>query len=166
MIILVSIDIALKNFSKSNISTILNSSTIMTSASIGLYSFLPHCNSPSNGLYSSILWIVLAFIEVVSVILLAAFPVGATNSSLVSGFFLKIAFIIPFNVVVFPVPGPPVIISIFSQRLSIIAFFCCSSYFILFSLSIFSISFFTLSVCVFSSFSLILLIFFATYLSA
>ena len=100
-------------------STIDISSTIITSASSGLSSFLsknidrPAADflSPSGTppLISNILWIVCASYPQASVILLAARPVGA--ASLISRPSSSKYLIIVLIVVVLPVPGPPVTIT-------------------------------------------------------
>lgn len=74
------------------------------------------------------LCIVIALKLVASVILLAALPVGASkiaslkSPSFVSLFICLYNSTIPFIIVVFPVPGPPVIIFILFSRDVIIAF--------------------------------------------
>ena len=101
-------------------STIDISSTIITSASSGLSSFLSKnidrpaaadFLSPSGTppLISNILWIVCASYPQASVILLAARPVGA--ASLISRPSSSKYLIIVLIVVVLPVPGPPVTIT-------------------------------------------------------
>ena len=104
---LVLADIALSRLSIKNISIMDASSTIITSASIGSSSFFTNMTlSSASKAISSNLCIVLDSSPVVSVILLAALPVGAANTTLFL-FFLNI-FIIVLIVVVLPVPGPPV----------------------------------------------------------
>ena len=97
------------------ISTIDISSTIIASVSSGFSSFLsklvanelPLESSCGPPLISSNLCIVWASIPQVSLILLAALPVGA--ASLISSPSIWKYRIMVFIVVVFPVPGPPVI---------------------------------------------------------
>ncbi len=86
------------------------SSTITTSAVIGSSSLLKNISSSSvENPISSSLCIVLASLFEVSLILLAALPVGAVK--ITSFLFFSNTLIIEFIVVVFPVPGPPVIIT-------------------------------------------------------
>ena len=91
------------------ISTIDASSNIITSASIGSSSSLKKTNSSLSlpNPISNNLWIVFASLLEVSLILFAALPVGAQSTTFWSLF--SNIFIMVFIVVVFPVPGPPVI---------------------------------------------------------
>ena len=104
---------AFKNACIKKVATIDISSTITTSVSNGFCSFLPNFASSSGSSLcppdiSSILWIVFASWPVASVIRFAARPVGAAR--LTSNPSDSNSWIIALIVVVFPVPGPPVII--------------------------------------------------------
>ncbi len=79
-------------------------------------------NPPLTKSISSMLWIVEAFLPVISVILLAARPVGAAIKieSVSFSEIFKIARVI----VLLPVPGPPVMIWTFSWIDCAIAVFC------------------------------------------
>ena len=57
----------------------------------------------------SVLWIVAAAVFVTSVMRRAAFPVGAQRDSAAPGASFLMQNSIAFSVVLFPVPGPPVI---------------------------------------------------------
>ena len=107
------------------ISIIEHSSIITTSHFKGLFSSFLH---PFFWLYSNKRCKVLACMPVVSVNRLAALPVGAAKRIRYSLIFN--AWIIPTVVVVFPVPGPPVIIVILFCKAHLIAFNCISSYWI------------------------------------
>ncbi len=109
-------------------STIENSSTIITSASSGCNSFLSKCippPSPPPPFTPSSLCTVCASLPDVSDILLAALPVGAARST--SSPSSSSILIIVLIVVVLPVPGPPVIISTPSIAAWYTACFCNSS---------------------------------------
>ena len=80
-----------------------HSSTINASASNGFSSLRLY---PSFGLYSNSRWMVLASMPVASLIRLAALPVGAASKILMPAVFK--AAMMPWVVVVLPVPGPPV----------------------------------------------------------
>ena len=110
MITLVPSLIALSKLFISIISIMDASSIIITSPSNGSPSPLPK-NEFSSSLtpISSSLCIVFASLPDVSLILLAALPVGAAN--ITSFLLFSNIFIIVFIVVVLPVPGPPVIIT-------------------------------------------------------
>ena len=121
-------------------STIDNSSTITASHSSG---FLRLCaklgsSAPSLNSTSKSLCIVLASLPVSSVILFAALPVGAASAT--SSPLFSIRVIIPFTVVVLPVPGPPVNISKPLLTAISIACLCFSSKTISFAFSKVSIS--------------------------
>jgi len=93
-------------------STMDISSTIMTSVSSGLSSFLSKCmpvfcESDALPQISSSLWIVCASYPLVSAIRFAARPVGAARR--ISRPSISKYLIMVLIVVVFPVPGPPVI---------------------------------------------------------
>ena len=90
-------------------------------------------SSSSDTPISRSLWIVLASLPVDSVILFAALPVGAPRSTLIPLF--SYMWMIAFIIVVLPVPGPPVIISIPLLNAPIIASFCDSANFIFCSFS-------------------------------
>ena len=96
---------------------------------------------PSSSIFpiSNSLCNVLASSPVVSVILLAALPVGAHKTA----FFLCFLYnsIIVFIIVVFPVPGPPVIIHTLLLFTASIASFCFSdkNIFVFFSISFISL---------------------------
>ena len=100
------------SFRNVDIPSIETSSTTMISASIGSFSDLKY--SPSSfGWYSMVLWIVIAFLAVVSFILWAARPAGAQSANLGSSpnssiHIISIYLKSPLTVVVFPVPGSPV----------------------------------------------------------
>ena len=121
------------------ISTIDISSIIKTSQSSGFSEFLakqlPTSSTP--GVISKRRWMVLASNPQTSLILFAALPVGAANITLLCSIF--IALIIVFIIVVFPVPGPPVITkaAVWKARLTASLWFSLSS--ILSSLSTLSI---------------------------
>ena len=86
----------------------------------------------SSLVISSSLCIVFASFPVVSVILLAALPVGAHNTYFLSKF--SNISIIHFIIVVFPVPGPPVITVMLLFKDTEIASFCSSDNSMLLSL--------------------------------
>ena len=121
------------------ISIIDASSTIITSPSSGSPSPLPK-NEFSLSLtpISNNLCIVFASLPVDSVILLAALPVGAAKRTFIPLF--SYISIIHLIIVVFPVPGPPVIISIPFSKAPNIASFWESANTILFFLSKLDIS--------------------------
>ena len=101
-------------------STIDISSAITTSAGSGFVSLRLNLSSPfAVKSTSSNLWIVLAGSPVRSDIRFAALPVGAHRSM---RFFCALRILItPFNVVVLPVPGPPVRINTEPVRQALIA---------------------------------------------
>ncbi len=118
------------------ISTIDTSSTIIALYSRGDSSFLLKNSELVSSLkvYSKSLWIVLASLPEVSVILLAALPVGAQRAGslpISSKTLIRV-----FMTVVFPVPGPPVIIDTPFSRALTIPSFCFSVSFLTFSFSI------------------------------
>ena len=121
------------------ISIIDASSIIITSPSNGSPSPFPK-NEFSSSLtpISNNLCIVFASRPVDSVILLAALPVGAAKRTFIPLF--SYISIIHLIIVVFPVPGPPVIISIPFSKAPIIASFWESANLILFLLSKLDIS--------------------------
>ena len=99
----------------------------MYSSLFGLYSSTP--NSLASLSHFKYLWIVYAGIPVVDISFLAALPVGARSANF-SGFKLIISnnsLTIHLIIVVFPVPGPPVIIVKLLFRALVIAFLCDSS---------------------------------------
>lgn len=107
-------------------SSIETSSTITTSASIGVTSISTSAflSSSSMCLISSSLWIVLASIPEVSLSRLAARPVGAQSTTFASK--LSRVFIMDFTIVVFPVPGPPVMIETWESSTPFTQFSCSS----------------------------------------
>ena len=139
------------------------SSTITTSASIGLFSSLANCAPPSLfHLYSSSLWIVFASDPVASSILFAALPVGAQSATFFRKF-LKIA-MIHFIIVVLPTPGPPVIIATPFSIALLIASFWLSWNVTLYVFSYNSISW-SKSIWIFSCLNINLFMFSAIFLS-
>ena len=98
------------------------SSTMKESSSSGFSAFLPNSISFSSSeyTYSRSLCIVIASTPEVSVIRLAARPVGAASATEIP-ISLKI-FTMRLIIVVLPVPGPPVIIVILLVRAARIAF--------------------------------------------
>ena len=120
--------IALSKLYISTTSTIETSSRITTSASIGSSSFFINVSSSLSipNPISKSLWIVFASLFEVSLILFAARPVGAAKTTFWSLF--SNTLIIVLIVVVFPVPGPAVIITTpFSiASLTAITWFCAS----------------------------------------
>ncbi len=93
---------------------------ISASPDRGRLSFL--LKSPVLGLYSKARWMVLASFSVASLSRFAALPVGADKSTLLPHFSKTST--TAFTMVVFPVPGPPVMTNIFLSRLSLMASFC------------------------------------------
>ena len=109
-----------------SISIMEASSTMIMSPEIGLFLSCSKLRYPSSCfVYFNNLWIVDAGIPVLSSSLFAALPVGAQRTTLFS-----IAFAISttdFMIVVFPVPGPPVITVTLFLKTSSTADFCLTS---------------------------------------
>ena len=130
---------ALSKLSKRIASIMDASSIIITSQSSGFFSLRANFwESSSPHSTSSKRWIVLASLPVSSVMRFAALPVGAASS--IFRFRFSKRFIIAFNVVVLPVPGPPVSTKIPLSKASKIAWRCKASNFIPKRFSTFSIS--------------------------
>ena len=86
---------------------------MISSSSLSLYA---DTLSSSRGRSLKTEWMVEAAKPELSVILLAALPVGARKSCLSLPLMARSTSAITFMVVVFPVPGPPVMIDIFDEK--------------------------------------------------
>ncbi|KAF5034109.1 hypothetical protein DSECCO2_599700 [anaerobic digester metagenome] len=119
---------AFNSDAKSVASTIDISSTTTASKGSGLRSLRLNCKLPRSRLpksTSSRRWIVLASRPATSESRLAARPVGAASATFMAR--RSNSVIMPFSVVVLPVPGPPVSIIIGWSTAEKIARRCCSA---------------------------------------